>query len=57
MPNRPRSLLGLARASAMVGDRGKAIEAYTNLTKVWAGRDSFDAYKEAMDYLHSTEHN
>jgi len=57
MPNRPRSLLGLGRASAMVGDRDKAIEAYTNLTKVWAERDSFDGYKEAMDYLHSTEKN
>ena len=57
MPNRPRSLLGLGRASAMVGDRDKAVEAYTNLTRVWAGRDSFDGYKEAMSYLHSTENN
>ena len=57
MPNRPRSLLGLGRASAMVGDRDKAVEAYANLTRVWAGRDSFDGYKEAMSYLHSTENN
>jgi uncharacterized Zn finger protein len=51
MPNRPRSLLGLARAYAKSGNDEGAAEAYKQLTEVWAGRTSFDGYQEAMRFL------
>ena len=51
MPNRPRSLLGLARAYAETGNRGMAAEAYEKLTEVWAGRESFDGFQEARRFL------
>ncbi len=54
MPNRPRSLLGLARAQAAVGNREAAVEAYEQLTEVWAGRESFEGYQEAMQYLRAS---
>jgi len=54
MPNRPRSLLGLARAYARTGDRDMAAEAYQKLTEVWAGRDSFDGFQEARRFLETT---
>ena len=55
MPNRPRSLLGLARAYAETGNRDKAAEAYEKLMEVWAGRDSFDGFQEARRYLEATD--
>ena len=51
LPNRPRSLLGLARAYARTGDREMAAEAYKQLTDVWAGRESFDGFQEARRFL------
>ncbi len=54
MPNRPRSLLGLARAYARTGDREMAAEAYEQLTEVWAGRESFDGFQEARRFLEAT---
>ena len=51
MPNRPRSLLGLARAYAGAGNLEKAAKAYEQLTEVWAGRESFDGYQEARRFL------
>ena len=51
MPNRPRSLLGLARAHAANGNREEAAEAYQKLTEVWAGRESFEGYQEAMRFM------
>ncbi|HIF22916.1 MAG TPA: tetratricopeptide repeat protein [Gemmatimonadetes bacterium] len=51
MPNRPRSLLGLARAHVAAGNVHEAAEAYQRLMKVWAGRESFEGYQEAMRYL------
>jgi tetratricopeptide (TPR) repeat protein len=57
MPNRPRSLLGLARAHAMVGNEQRAAESYKKLTEVWAGGTTLDGYQEAMRYLRSTENN
>ena len=51
MPNRPRSLLGLARAHAATGRDAEAAEAYQKLTEVWAGRESFEGYQEAMRFL------
>jgi predicted Zn-dependent protease len=55
MPNRPRSLLGLARAYAETGDREMAAEAYEKLTTVWAGRESFDGFQEARRFLETAE--
>ena len=55
MPNRPRSLLGLARARVETGDFDRATEAYEKLTEVWAGRTSFEGYQEAMSFLESTD--
>ena len=55
MPNRPHSLLGLARASVETGDFERATEAYEKLTQVWAGRTSFEGYQEAMRFLESTD--
>ncbi len=51
MPNRPRSLLGLARALAATGNQEGAAQAYTQLTEVWAGRSSFAGYQEAVRFL------
>ncbi|HEX2267966.1 MAG TPA: tetratricopeptide repeat protein [Pyrinomonadaceae bacterium] len=39
-PNRARSLLGLARASAQSGDRGAAVAAYTKLLDQWKEADA-----------------
>ena len=49
--NRPRSLLGLARAYAQTGNREMAAKAYEQLTEVWAGRESFDGFQEARRFL------
>jgi hypothetical protein len=54
MPNRPRSLLGLARANAGAGNLEKAAKAYEQLTQVWAGRESFDGFQEARRFLAAT---
>ena len=51
MPRRARSLLGLARAAAAAGNPEKATEAYRELMEVWAGRTSFDGYREAARYV------
>ena len=50
-PNRPRSLLGLARASAAAGDLDSARRAYRKLSEIWAGRDQIAGYVEARDFL------
>ena len=54
LPNRPRSLLGLARAYAETGNHGMAAEAYEKLTEVWAGRESLDGFQEARRFLETT---
>ena len=51
MPNRPRSLLGLARANAATGHMAEAAEAYDRLTLVWADYESFDGMQEARRFL------
>jgi tetratricopeptide (TPR) repeat protein len=51
MPNRPRSLLGLARAYAETDNRKMAVEAYEKLIEVWAGREAFAGFKEARRYV------
>ena len=56
MPNRPRSLLGVARASIETGDFDRATEAYETLIEgVWVGRDTFPGYQEALRFLESTD--
>ena len=55
LPNRPRSLLGMARAQAAVGNRAAASEYYTRVAEVWDGRDAFEGYREAKRYLETTE--
>ena len=54
MPNRPRSLLGLARAYAETDDHANAADAYRRLTEVWVGRESFDGYQEARHFLETS---
>jgi len=49
-PNRPLSLLGLARARAALGDTDAASEQYRKLIEVWRDRD-FPAMAEARAYL------
>ncbi|MCG8469850.1 MAG: hypothetical protein MJB57_16860, partial [Gemmatimonadetes bacterium] len=54
LPNRPRSLLGLARARVLLGEHELAREAYRKLTEVWAGR-SFAEVDEARQFLEETD--
>ena len=51
MPNRPRSLLGLARSYIAMGNDQKAGEAYQSLTEVWRDRESFAGFQEARRFL------
>ena len=54
MPNRPLSLLGLARAHVALGDREAASEIYQQLADVWQNRD-FPELREAQQYLASVQ--
>ncbi len=54
MPNRPRSLLGLARANVELGHDDDAAEAYRTLTLVWAGHESYEGMREARRFLEET---
>ncbi len=51
MPNRPRSLLGMARAQAATGHVTEAAEYYQMLLNIWEGDDSFEGVIEANSYL------
>lgn len=51
-PNRPLSLLGLARSYAAVGEEEAAKEQYQKLAEIWKNRD-FPAVEEASQYLAS----
>ncbi len=53
-PNRPRSLIGLARAYAEQGERALAMAQYRKLEKVWSAFD-VPELKEATQYLSSTD--
>jgi tetratricopeptide (TPR) repeat protein len=53
-PNRPLSLLGLARAYAALGDEESARKQYQKLADVWKGRD-FPVLEEANRYLASAD--
>lgn len=48
MPNRARSVLGLARAHAALGHRVAATEAYERVAALWAGREA-EATLEEVD--------
>jgi hypothetical protein len=50
MPNRPLSLLGLARANVALGDQDAAAEHYRQLAEVWQNRD-FPELQEARPHL------
>jgi tetratricopeptide (TPR) repeat protein len=51
-PNRARSLLGVARASAKNGDTKAALEAYSKLARQWNQADpNLPELREAQDYL------
>ena len=52
-PNRPLSLLGLARSYAALGDEDSARKQYQKLADVWKDRD-FPVLEEASRYLAST---
>ncbi len=54
MPNRPRSLLGLARSNEAAGNYTEAQEAYRTLTEVWAGHEELDGMREARRFLEET---
>ena len=53
MPNRPRSVLGLARALEQTGDEEGAAAQYEILNAIWDGRDSFTGLQEARQFLMS----
>ncbi len=50
-PNRPRSLLGLARAQAAAGDAAAAADAYGKLLEAWDGADEPTELAEAREYV------
>ena len=51
LPNRPRSLLGMARAQAATGQTDIAAEYYQMLIDIWQGNDGFEGVTEARTYL------
>lgn len=51
LPNRPRSLLGMARAQAAAGQTDIAAEYYQKLIDIWQGNDGFEGVTEARTYL------
>ncbi|MBL4821016.1 MAG: tetratricopeptide repeat protein [Gammaproteobacteria bacterium] len=50
MPNRPRSVLGLARSYAQLGMTEDARAQYQKLTHIWVNKD-LSGYEEAISYL------
>mgnify|MGYP001182918189 FL=1 len=51
MPNRARSVLGLARAHAKIGNNAAAAEQYGKLVDIRKGHETLPDYKEAMGFL------
>jgi tetratricopeptide (TPR) repeat protein len=51
MPNRPRSLLGLAQAYERTGNAEGAATQYRKLSGIWDGRESLTGLQEARQYL------
>ncbi len=57
MPNRPRSILGLARANAANGDHAAAVEAYARVADLWKDREGPAGLREAEEFLSQSERN
>ena len=55
MPNRPRSLLGSARAAAGSGDHDTAREQYNKLLRIWRDHDQLPGFQEASRFVERTE--
>lgn len=51
LPNRGRSVLGLARAAAASGARDVARQSYERVLALWEDQDTLPGYREAADYL------
>lgn len=51
MPNRPRSLLGLARALAATGKAEKAMVAYRQVADMWQDREGLPGLDEARGFV------
>lgn len=51
MPNRPLSLLGLARSQAQAGNESEARRAYEKLLEVWSDSDKLTGYIEAQQFV------
>ena len=51
MAGRPRSLLGLARANAAMGNTMVALENYSKVASLWAGRDGIAGLDEARGFV------
>ena len=51
MPNRPLSLLGLARSQAEAGNESEARRAYEKLLEVWSDSDKLTGYMEAQQFV------
>ncbi|MDE2924022.1 MAG: hypothetical protein OYL92_08410 [Acidobacteriota bacterium] len=50
-PNRPRTLLGLARAQSAAGNRAAASEAYQRLLEMWSGTTEPKELAEAREFV------
>jgi hypothetical protein len=55
LPNRPRSLLGLARGYSKTGDYTNTRVQYAKLAEVWSGRDEFIEMQEVRRFLETTD--
>jgi len=55
MPNRARSVLGLARAHAQAGHEEAAAENYKKLIEIRHGRHALPDYQEALRFLEATQ--
>ena len=51
MAGRPRSLLGLARANAAMGNTVAAMENYSRVASLWEGREGISGLDEAREFL------
>ena len=51
MANRPRSLLGLARAHAAMGNDMVALENYAKVAALWEGREGVPGLDEARTFV------
>ncbi len=51
MANRPRSLLGLARANAAMGNTMVALENYAQVAALWEGREGISGLDEARGFV------